>query len=168
MDTVQSHATPQSTHTCCFCISHYTEVLLLVKPHSAVPAKSNGKEPIGLGDEAVPRQKRLNQRMKNLHPLKVVEKSVFMVHTPQEHKAPQGHLSTAMQWEDQREQVRKKLIQGFLHIFWDPLPQSPRCFFKEILEGTVGPWGAMMWSMNYSVVPMLPPLFTWDTQDTSV
>lgn len=74
-----------------------------------------------------------------------------MVPTLQEGKAPWGHLSTPMKWDDQREQVRKKLIQRLLHNCWDPLPQPPRCFFEEIFEGTVRPWGVMMWCQNCSV-----------------
>lgn len=34
---------------------------------------------------------------------------VFVVLTPEEGKAPQGHLSTPMHWDGQREQVRKKI-----------------------------------------------------------
>lgn len=163
--TVQSHTTPQSTQTCCF-----SPHLPISRHRDSSPCKASffsvGEYPIKslpkvMEKNSLVREIRLSQDRNGWTRGRTIctlwrwwEERVFMVPTPQEGKAPRGHLSTPMKWNDQREQLRKKLIQRLLHICWDPLPQSPWCFFQEIFEGIVGPWGVMMCCQNHLVAPI--------------
>lgn len=73
---------------------------------------------------------------------------VFVVLTPEEGKAPQGHLSTPMHWDDQREQVRKKINPKVSIHLLRSSSTSLWLFFQETFEGTEGPWGVMMWCFS--------------------